>query len=179
MLTLDQAAKRACPMAFEVAIKNCIQKPARGEKKRRVKISEVDSQTLYRFYRKHVRDDHEEALKQIALASRRAASGGALMSVAVFAIFLALVMALIFKSAWAPLFSLTLCALGWYLYWIRRRTAQKIWASRKAFKRGTEEALEKMCLILASSPLRTANLALVGGALALGGVFLWKMISVL
>ncbi len=179
MLTLDQAAKKACPTAFEVAIKNCIQKPARGEKKRKVRISEVDSQTMYRFYRQHVRDSHEEALKQIALASRRAAGGGALLSIAVFAVFLALVMALIFKSAWAPLFSVTLCALGFYLYWIRRRTAQKIWASRKAFKGGTSEALEKMCLVLAASPLRTANLALVGGALALGGVFLWKLIAAL
>ncbi len=176
-MNVKEAAGKKCPVAFEVAIKNCIQKPVRGEKRRRVTISEADSQALYEFYRKYVNSDREEALRQIGYASRRAAGGGALLSVAVFSIFLALVFTLIFKSAWATLAVLTLCALGYYLYWQRRRAAQKLWAARRAFKGGTGEALEKMCLVLAGSPLRTANLSVVGGALALAGVFIWRLIA--
>ena len=124
-MDVKEAAGKACPVAFELAIKNCIRKPVKGEKRRRVTISEADSQALYDFYRKNVNSDREEALRQIGYASRRAAGGGVLLSVAVFSIFLALVFALIFRNTWAPLAVLTLCALGYYLYWRRRRAAWK------------------------------------------------------
>ncbi|MBR5752534.1 MAG: hypothetical protein IKX84_09110, partial [Clostridia bacterium] len=74
-------------------------------------------------------------------------------------------------------FAVTAGALAAYLFWNRRRAAQKLWAARKTFKRGTEEALEKMCLVLASSPLKFANLAFAGGAAALALVFAYKMIT--
>ena len=177
MTDLTTAAKKKCALAFEIAVKNCIQKPVKGQKTRKVNISEKDSQTMYAFYLKHVKDDRNEALAQIGLASRRAAGSGAVLSIGIFVLAAAFMFALVFQNAWGPLFAVTAGGLAAYLFWNRRRAAQKLWAARKTFKRGTEEALEKMCLVLASSPLKFANLAFAGGAAALALVFAYKMIT--
>ena len=95
MTDLTTAAKKKCALAFEIAVKNCIQKPAKGQKARKVNISEKDSQTMYAFYLKHVKDDRNEALAQIGLASRRAAGSGAVLSISIFVLAAAFMFALV------------------------------------------------------------------------------------
>ena len=176
MKDLNTAAREKCGLSFELAIKNCVHR-VKGSRKKRVDISEKDSEELYRFYRKHVRDDRESALAQIALSSRRAASNSLTMSVLIFTLMLALVFTFIFKNLWAPLTAVLGCALVFYPLWRQRRLAQKIWAGRMALKGKTRDALEKMCLVLAASPLRTVNWAVLGGLLAAFGVCVFNLIK--
>ena len=175
-MDVGAAARKKHMPAFETAVRNCI-RPAKRGQKREVKISEADAQEMYRFYRRYVQDDAEQALKAIGAASRRAAAKSAAASVFVFTAMLTLLVTFIFKNVWATLFTLLASALVIYLLWARRRTAQKIWANRAGFKRGTEEALEKMCQILALSPLRSAKLPVVGGLAAAAAVCAWKFIT--
>ena len=175
MKDLDTAAREKCALAFEIAIKNCIHRQ-RGTKQRKVDISERDSQELYKFYRAHVKDDHESALSQIALSSRRAATNALTMSAVIFALMFSLVMTFIFKNYWAPLTAILGCAAVLYPLWRQRRVAQKIWAGRMALKGKTRDALEKMCLVLAASPLRTVNWTVMGGLTAAFGVCAYNLI---
>ena len=176
MKTLEAACKAKCEAAFEVAIKNCLYMD-RAEKKKKVKISNVDSNALYDFYISHVQNDREQAFLAIGRASRKAAApNNALLSVLVFLLALMFVLIVMFKSVW-PLIAMFLTAgLLLYLFWKRRRTAQKIWAGRKAFKNGTEEALEKMCQVLAMSPHRVASLPLIGGLIAAIAVAVYQTV---
>ena len=178
MKDLRTAARENCGTAFELAIKNCIRRvPASKQKK--VEISKEDSEELYRFYLKYVENDRERALGQIALSSRRAASNGLTMSVIVFTLMLSLIFTFIFKSFWAPLGAVLLCAAVFYPLWKRSRTAQKIWAGRKALKGGTADALEKMCLVLAANPLRIVKWPVMGGILAALGVCVYQLTAAL
>ncbi|MBQ3668012.1 MAG: hypothetical protein II920_02175 [Clostridia bacterium] len=176
MKDLNTAAKEKCALAFEIAIKNCIHRQ-KGAKKRSVSISERDSEELYRFYCKYVENDREKALTQIGYSSRRAASNSLTMSVITFALMLALVFTFIFKTLWAPITAVLLCAVIFYPLWRQRRMAQKIWAGRMALKSKTADALEKMCLVLAASPLRTVNWTVMGGLVAGLGVSLYELIK--
>ena len=165
MKDIKTAARRRCGTAFEIAIRNCIRPAQKGEK-RRVNISEADSRALYDFYREYVKDDSREAMGQIALSSRRAAGRSIAMSAVTFTLVLCVTMALLFKNAWAPIFALLAAVLAGYLYYVPRRTAQKLWANRRALPGGTREALEKMCLILASNPLFCAKKPIAFGLAA-------------
>ena len=176
MKDLATAAREKCSLAFELAIKNCVHK-VKGSRKRRVDISEKDSEELYSFYIDHVQNDRESALGQIALSSRRAASDSTTMSVVLFVLMLAAVVTFIFKSFWAPLTAVLGCALVFYPLWRQRRVAQKIWAGRKALKGKTRDALEKMCLVLAANPLRTVNWTVMGGLIAAFAVCLYNLIK--
>ncbi len=176
MKDLETAARENCALAFEIAVKNCIEK-VRGEKRRRVNISEKDSKELYDFYCKYVQNDREAALGQIALSSRRAASNGLTTGAVTFTMVLAFVFTLIFQNYWAPIFCVFACAAAFYPFWKRRRTAQKLWTSRRALKGGTRDALEKMCLVLAANPLRLVNFTVMGGLLAAAAVSLWELIK--
>ena len=177
-MDVSTAARKKHMLAFETVVRNCIQPGKRGQK-REVKISEADAQEMYNFYFKHVAQDREQALTAIGIASRRAAAKSAATSVFVFVAMLTLLVTFIFRSVWATLLVLLVSALAIYLLWARRRVAQKIWANRKGFKRGTEEALEKMCMILALSPLRSAKLPIAGGLAAAAAVCAYKFISTL
>ncbi|MBO7384951.1 MAG: hypothetical protein J6U63_01265 [Clostridia bacterium] len=176
MKDLNTAAREKCPLAFEIAIKNCVRRVS-GTRQRRVDISEKDSEELYKFYTEFVRNDRESALGQIGLSSRRAASNSLTLSVIAFTLMLAVVVTLIFKNYWAPLTAVFACALVFYPLWRQRRVAQKIWAGRAALKGKTRDALEKMCLVLAASPLRTLNWTIMGGLLAAFGVSLYNLIK--
>ena len=176
MKDLNTAAREKCALAFELAIKNCVHR-VKGSRKRKVDISEKDSQELYKFYIDHVKDDRESALGQIALSSRRAASNSTTMSVVIFVLMLAAVVTFVFRNFWAPITAVLGCALVFYPLWRQRRMAQKIWAGRKALKGKTRDALEKMCLVLAASPLRTVNWAVLGGLAAAFGVSLYNLIK--
>ena len=166
MKDLNTACREKCETAFEIGIRNCIKPAQKGSKQRKVAISETDSHILYDFYIKHVENNRENAFLAIGRASRKAARKTEFVSIFVFLVALVFVIITIFRSIW-PVFAVLLAAgLVIYLLWKRRRTAQKIWASRKAFKRGTEEALEKMCQVMTMSPHRLASLPLVGGWIA-------------
>ncbi|MCR4621293.1 MAG: hypothetical protein K5663_04355 [Clostridiales bacterium] len=177
-MDVSTAARKKHMPAFETAVRNCIMPGKRGQK-REVTISEADAQEMYNFYFKHVAQDREQALTAIGVASRRAAAKSAAASVFVFVAMLTLLVAFIFKSVWATMCVLLVSALVIYFFWARRRVAQKIWANRKGFKRGTEEALEKMCLILALTPLRSAKMPIVGGLAAAAAVCAYKFITTL
>lgn len=179
MKDIKTAANRKCLAAYEIAIKNCIRKNRDGTVRRRVNISEEDAGELVAFYRKYVKDDRASALVCIADASRRAAGRGSAMSVAVFMIILCFIAVYISKIIWSAAFLAFACALVVYLLWVRRRCAQKIWASRKALEGGTGEALEKMCLLLASSPLICAKKYIVGGLGAAALVSAYQLIAAL
>ena len=176
MKDLNTAAREKCALAFELAIKNCVRR-VQGTRQRKVDISEKDSQALYQFYIDHVQNDRESAMGQIGLSSRRAASNSLTMSVVAFTLMLAIVVTLIFKNYWAPLTAVFGCALVFYPLWRQRRMAQKIWAGRAALKGKTRDALEKMCLVLAASPLRTVNWPVLGGLAAAFGVSLYNLIT--
>jgi len=164
MNTAD-AYKKYAETAFEIAIKNCIQPAKKGER-RKVKISETDSKKLYSFYREHVKDENEAAMLAIGRASRKAAGKSVLLPVLFFIVALMFVLLVAFRSIW-PLITVVLCAaLGFYIYWKPRRSAQMIWANRKALKRGTEESLEKMCILLDLPFWRTVSLPVCGGLIA-------------
>ena len=176
MKDLNTAAREKCALAFELAIKNCVHR-VKGTRQRRVDISEKDSEELYKFYIDYVKNDRESALGQIGLSSRRAASNSLTLSVVVFVLMLAVVATFIFRNYWAPLTAVFGCALIFYPLWRQRRVAQKIWAGRMALKGKTRDALEKMCLVLAASPLRTVNWTVMGGLVAAFGVSLYNLIK--
>lgn len=165
MKTKEEACRQYAATAFEIAIKNCIQ-PAKQGQRRQVKISDADSKTLYSFYRERVNDDDQAAMLAIGLASRRAAGKSALIPVLFFMVALMFVLLIAFQSIWPLLTAVFGCALVIYVYWKRRRTAQRVWASRRAFKGGTNEALEKMCLYLALPVYRAVSMPVVGGLCA-------------
>ena len=167
MKDLNTAAREKCALAFEIAIKNCVHR-VKGTRQRRVDISEQDSEELYNFYMDHVKSDRESALGQIGLSSRRAASNSLTMSVITFTLMLAVVLTFIFKTYWAPLTAVFACALVFYPLWRQRRMA---------LKGKTRDALEKMCLVLAASPLRTVNWTVMGGLIAAFGVSLFNLIK--
>lgn len=176
MKDVSTAAKLKCADAFEIAVRNCIAPPQKGEKRRRVNISEADSRAMYDFYIKHTGGTREQALSVIGSASRRAAMKSPLFSVIVFAAAFLITLLCVFHSLWPMLCAALLAAAAFLLLWKPRRVAQKIWAGRKAFPRGTEEALEKMCLLL-SMPLRAVSLPLLGGLLAATLVCLWQTVA--
>ncbi|MBR4234428.1 MAG: hypothetical protein IKR85_00015 [Clostridia bacterium] len=178
MKELAAAAKRRYALAFETAIKNCIHRPPRGGKLR-VDISEADSQALVAFYMKHVNSSRDEAITQVGLASRRAAGKGPAMSVIMFVLVLCVTLVTAFGNVWPMLLGLFAGTLAIYLFWNRRRTAQKLWASRRALPRGTEEALEKMCVILDSSPFLCCRWPIVGGLAAAAAVCVVRCIMLL
>lgn len=179
MKDIKTAASGCCGSAFEIAIKNCILPSRKAGSRQRVNISEADSRALFDFYLKNVNGDREAAMAQIALSSRRAAARPMTVSVITFVLVLCVTVAILFKNAWFPIFAALTAALAAYLYIVRRRTAQKIWASRKAFPRGTEEALEKMCLVLASNPLLCASKPVAFGLAAAVLVSLIRILMVL
>ena len=176
MKDLAQAAKEKYPLAFEIAIKNCIRR-VRGQKQRKVTISERDSEELYKFYCKYVENDRDRALTQIGYSSRRAASNSITISVITFSLMLALIFTFIFQTYWGPITALILCAAVFYPLWRQRRVAQKIWAGRMALKRKTADALEKMCLVLSASPFRVVNWPVFGGIVAALGVSVYELIT--
>lgn len=176
MKDLNTAAREKCALAFELAIKNCVHR-VKGSRRRTVNISEKDSEELYQFYIDNVENSRENALGQIGLSSRRAASNSTTMSVIIFVLMLAVVVTFIFQNFWAPLTAVFGCAAVFYPLWRQRRVAQKIWAGRKALKGKTRDALEKMCLILAASPLRTVNWTVMGGLIAAFGVSLYNLMK--
>ena len=79
----------------------------------------------------------------------------------------------------ASMGAVLLCAAVFYPLWKRSRTAQKIWAGRKALKGGTADALEKMCLVLAANPLRIVKWPVMGGILAALGVCVYQLTAAL
>lgn len=165
MITTEQACRRHAEKAFEMAVKNSIQ-PARKGERVKVKISEADSQAMYAFYRARVKDDRDSALLAIGRASRRAAGKSPVIPVAVFMVALAFVLLIAFHSLW-PVIGAVLGAGLWFYIWItRRRDMQKLWASRKAFKGGTDEALEKMCRMMALPFWKVVSLPVTGGICA-------------
>lgn len=162
MKTTEEACRVYAETAFEIAIKNCI-RPAKKGERRKVQISEADSRKMYDFYCARVKNDRDTALVAIGKASRRAGAQSPVIPVAVFLVALMFVLLFAFHSLWPILGAMLAAALTLYIWYNRRRMAQKIWASRKAFKGGTDEALEKMCRILALPYYRIASLPLIGG----------------
>ena len=161
-MDIKQAAAKKCGAAFEIAIKNCIRRGAKGQKKRTVNMSEADARMLMDFCKKNVRNDDTFALMLIKKASQGAGGSGVTLPAIVFALILIFIVLYLSSSLWPALLVLLTGALIYYLYWARRRAAQKIWANRKGFKRGTEEALENMCLVLCTNPLKFAKYTYVG-----------------
>ena len=177
MKDLKVAIKEKLVKAMEIGIKNCIGKKTKGQKVA-VNISQADSKTLYSMYRAYVEDDDKKAMSAIGYTSRHAAAPVSLTPYIFFEVALLLVLYMAFHNLWFIFFALIVSAIVFYIIWKPRRLAQKIWANRKALKRGTEEALEKMCLVL-SQPLRYVSYPVLGGLTAAALVCLYQMILVL
>lgn len=178
MKSIETAVKEKLTKAMEIAIGNCIGKKTGKGQRVAVNISEKDSKTLYSMYRKYVQDDDAKAMSAIGYASRHAAAPKSLTPYLFFEVALLLVLYMAFHSLWPILFALIVTALVFFILWNPRRTAQKIWANRKAFKRGTEEALEKMCMVLAH-PFRFTSYPVIGGLAAAAIVCLYQTVLVL
>lgn len=178
MKDIKTAVREKLTKAMEIAIRNCIGKPAGKGQKVKVNISEQDSKTLYGMYCRYVEDDDAKAMSAIGYASRHAAAPKSLMPYLFFEVALLLVLYMAFHSLWPVLFGVIASVIVFYVIWQPRRTAQKIWAGRKAFKRGTEEAVEKMCLIL-SQPLRFVSYPVLGGLTAAALVCLYQTVRTL
>ena len=177
MKNVETAVREKLTKAMEIAIRNCIGKKVKGQQVK-VNISEKDSKTLYSVYRKYVEDDDAKAMSAIGYASRHAAAPASVTPYLFFEVALLLVLYMAFHNLWFLLFALIMSALVFYLIWKPRRTAQKICANRRALKGGTEEALEKMCMILAH-PVRYSSYPVLGGLIAAALVCLYQMILAL
>lgn len=158
--------------AFQIAIAQSIRskrvagKNGRARVERSVNLSEQERMDMYQFYRQYVRDDRAMAVGAIGLCAKEAVRKPPIVSCAIFLFFLVFILLMIFQNLWYPILALLIAALVIYLLEARRRRAIAVWRSRNQVKDGQMTTLERMCVVLASSPLRCANYSVVGGLLA-------------
>ena len=184
MADVKTAASRKWRKAFEIIIQRSIEtrrvkgKNGRARLQRSVKLSEQEEMDMFNFYRQYVKDDRAMAVQAIGLAAREAVRTPPIVSCAIFLFFLVFILLTIFKTLWYPVLALLIAALVIYLLDARRRRATMVWITRKQVKDEEMSTIERMCVILDSSPFRCANYTVVGGLLAAIAVALYYSVGV-
>lgn len=169
-MTVDMkdCARKKWHRAFVIALRNCvrtkqIRKDGRVRNVRAVQPNEQECALLYDFYRKYVNDDREEAAQALVACAKEAGRKPPVVSCVIFVFFLVFVLLNIFGNLWYAVLAILLSALVTYLLIARTRRAAAIWVLRDKVKDDRLSAPERMCVVLASSPLRSANYTVIGG----------------